>query len=962
MKNRIFFFVLYGLLTFLPDLLFSWGIDIPIWIEGNVHVFDADYGIDGSMFVAFQPESGNKILVYDSRNRGYSWSEIYQHDPGRRIEKIKMLVDDNQQQIFLFYVSSSGNLVCVHFDYLEARQGNTAPAHVVKQISSDPIIENSFDVCVHSSRFYTSWFGDVNITAKKIIVHHMTSATFHAPTECYSQPVNWSSGSGTRTSIDACSDKHVTVAYPSHTPKGSSISVIYTDSEGLSWQGPFNFASTSDTRYEPHVAHANTPAITVWIPYNLNRGDHEIDLGLLCSTNGTDYTDHLQSDSTGLDEYISDIENYRIAPNSYVNLLSIEDENGAYRKLYWGFASSGDPGNIRGTRLVNDHDISSWPPEVAPKCIYSPGAFAPGGGAVFTAQNRYGLWFDAPWNVTCGNLLIVTNVSFAPHLGEFIDWKEETGIKTFVVTTDTLEDTEYDLAEAIKREIYDHYQMEFIDYVMLLGDSWIVPTRYTLQGYDSGDVFPDEYLNKAEWGWSWCDGGPYDPKMFTFLPNFFATDLYYADLLDDTGAFATWDSDGDGYFAEIYRNEMNADHIGMIPEVAVARVPAGNPAEVENYLNKVMTYERNTFQADWFNNVQTIANNDWSSWVTQAQKTRDIMSAAGFEASYYEHPDGANADDLINSLTPDGLGFLLYDGHGPGGMGTHEDWQVCGEKFPMVSHGGCDGGIFCPNNLTNNGYLTMDGIFTCGYDGSGPDTCTLMPRDCDGMPPVPDPLQPQIVDGRWAEFLICRHSDRGAITFMGCNTGMQSPGEDHGTWLFEAFTKGYRIAGDMWKYAVQTYIREHYIHAITPHTVREDSLPTPATIWNWVPTAQFHQPMKYTFFGDPSVRIGGVPYMAGKTIVGHKPQIPDVCDVSLTNYPNPFNPETVCRFSLKRECIVTLKVYNIRGQHIADLLNKKLEAGEHQIAWQPEGMPSGLYIIELRIPGFRITKKAMYLR
>jgi hypothetical protein len=48
------------------------------------------------------------------------------------------------------------------------------------------------------------------------------------------------------------------------------------------------------------------------------------------------------------------------------------------------------------------------------------------------------------------------------------------------------------------------------------------------------------------------------------------------------------------------------------------------------------------------------------------------------------------------------------------------------------------------------------------------------------------------------------------------------------------------------------------------------------------------------------------------------------------NYPNPFNPGTTIEFALPKAGWVTLKVYNILGQEVAELISENLSAGSYE--------------------------------
>ena len=85
------------------------------------------------------------------------------------------------------------------------------------------------------------------------------------------------------------------------------------------------------------------------------------------------------------------------------------------------------------------------------------------------------------------------------------------------------------------------------------------------------------------------------------------------------------------------------------------------------------------------------------------------------------------------------------------------------------------------------------------------------------------------------------------------------------------------------------------------------------------------------------------------------------------NYPNPFNPSTVIPFSLKRSQFVALKIYDINGREIINLLESYKPAGEHRINWngkdsKGQELPSGMYIYQLKSENSMINKKMHLIR
>jgi len=85
------------------------------------------------------------------------------------------------------------------------------------------------------------------------------------------------------------------------------------------------------------------------------------------------------------------------------------------------------------------------------------------------------------------------------------------------------------------------------------------------------------------------------------------------------------------------------------------------------------------------------------------------------------------------------------------------------------------------------------------------------------------------------------------------------------------------------------------------------------------------------------------------------------------NSPNPFNPETVIKFSLPQDARVTLKVYNILGQVVNTLVDEALPAGNHSATWdgkneQGRDVASGVYFYRIKAGDFESIQKMTLLR
>jgi hypothetical protein len=80
------------------------------------------------------------------------------------------------------------------------------------------------------------------------------------------------------------------------------------------------------------------------------------------------------------------------------------------------------------------------------------------------------------------------------------------------------------------------------------------------------------------------------------------------------------------------------------------------------------------------------------------------------------------------------------------------------------------------------------------------------------------------------------------------------------------------------------------------------------------------------------------------------------------NTPNPFNPVTVISYDLPHREKVRLRIFNVRGEPVADWSERIDTAGNHSVSWDASGLASGTYIIHLQAGTNVMRKKCLLLK
>lgn len=78
--------------------------------------------------------------------------------------------------------------------------------------------------------------------------------------------------------------------------------------------------------------------------------------------------------------------------------------------------------------------------------------------------------------------------------------------------------------------------------------------------------------------------------------------------------------------------------------------------------------------------------------------------------------------------------------------------------------------------------------------------------------------------------------------------------------------------------------------------------------------------------------------------------------------PNPFALATTSSYTLPNSGRVTLQLYNLSGRLVATILDRDEQPGVHQVPWQNDRLPSGIYFVRLQAGETTATQRVLLLR
>ena len=101
---------------------------------------------------------------------------------------------------------------------------------------------------------------------------------------------------------------------------------------------------------------------------------------------------------------------------------------------------------------------------------------------------------------------------------------------------------------------------------------------------------------------------------------------------------------------------------------------------------------------------------------------------------------------------------------------------------------------------------------------------------------------------------------------------------------------------------------------------------------------------------------------------GNNHEIPIPLITALQNpFPNPFNPSLTIPFDLSKEGRVTIKIYNLRGQLIKNLIDEEKKASSYRVVWDGKDngghiVSAGTYIVRMSAPDYNSSRKIVMVK
>lgn len=574
------------------------------------------------------------------------------------------------------------------------------------------------------------------------------------------------------------------------------------------------------------------------------------------------------------------------------------------------------------------------------------------------------------------HLLIVTSPEFSAAFDTLTEFYKAYGIESQIMTTGGIELEEYpgrDFPEKIRNAIRQTYLEKGLDYVLIGGNSSIVPHRGLSCSVNSGGTI--------------------------YSSDNIPADLYYAALDGD------WDNNGNNIFGE-YNDSTGYDEADLLPELAVGRMPAANIFELQNLIAKSMRYQAEPVVDEldkhiFFGEFLYDEPESWGADYLElliGKRSDNGYTTQGIPphiriAKWYDQDstDIWSRETVVDELKK-GQSFVHHDGHAntnylmkfsTSDIDVYDFAIVNGVDHvnPLIYTHGCNCGGFDYANcigsrLVNDPGIAVGGVFNSRFgwfnEGSTEGPSLHLHREFMNA-----------LYGLNIHALGQAHS----VSKIATAPWVTAPDQHEQNalrWTYYTINilgdPVMRIYGDKPRKARMNYDLTSIDEAIISATVQVGG--TPLEDAGIAALDRDRNILAYgrtDAAGGLELRLPSIPnngdslYFSLRAadilpadtlikVLESAAASPVPKAFSLEAYPNPFNPETTLRYRIPQDGMTRIRLIDLNGRFVQDIYQGHSSAGDHEIVFRAAHLPAGIYLCVLQNDHKQIVRKLLLIK
>lgn len=571
-------------------------------------------------------------------------------------------------------------------------------------------------------------------------------------------------------------------------------------------------------------------------------------------------------------------------------------------------------------------------------------------------------------------MLIISAYEYKASFDTLIEHYAQYGIHTEFMSTAYIFEhyAGKDLQEKMRNAIKEAYNLKGLDYVLLGGNTTIVPAR----------GLSCQVLTGGEWDKS----------------NNIPADLYYVALDGD------WDSNGNGIYGE-YNDSTGFDEADLYPELSIGRFPAETHEQMQNMINKSIRYQISPIVDEMDKHV-LFGEFLWADPLTWAADYMELLLGyrqdngyttqglpSNLRLSKWYDQDSLDSwnEETVKQELASGYSFLHHDGHADYSYVMKFSYYELNDSdfvavngidhtTPIFYSEGCNAGGFdyrtcIASKIVTSPYISVGGIFNSRFgwfnEGQTEGPSIHLHREFENA----------IYGLHYTHFGKALSLSKLATAPWVAALGQHE--QNALRWNFYTINllgdPAMRIYSQKPVKADVSYdLSQMHIGKVSAHIMKSAMAMENASLAVLDTSGQILGCAKSDASGFVTVDLVQAPlegeilkcYVSGEnillndtTIVSTKSSL-DVVEsyAMLSAYPNPFNPDVTISFSIPNDLNVNIKLYDMNGKLVDELFNGYKSAGLYNIIYHAQDLSSGIYLCRMDLGYSTFTKKIILLK